>query len=172
MNCAWNEVLHVYRYSSRGQSITYWDCLTWDKLWRICKWTLPSHLFYTEGERKREERGGYPRDDSSDAFWSLVCLSVLLKIHVSVTSFMFALHFLRINIPRAVACHHTTEDTASLLACLLWLLIVFLLFDVFWYQNTQFLYIRFPCYSHLSSTSLVIGRPVCILFNENFDCRV
>jgi hypothetical protein len=50
-----------------------------------------------------------------------------LKILVSVTSFMFALHFLKINIPRAVACYRTTEATASLLACLLWLLMYLLL---------------------------------------------
>jgi hypothetical protein len=52
---------------------------------------------------------------------------VCLKIHVSVTSFMFAFQFLKIDIPRAVPCYRTTEDTPSLLACLLWLLISFLL---------------------------------------------
>jgi hypothetical protein len=84
-------------------------------------------------------------------------------------NFMFALQFLKIDIPRAVACHRAAEDTASLLACLLWLLILFLLLM---YSGTKIYSSLTPCvtfYSHPSSFYFVISRPLCVLLNDNFD---
>jgi len=65
---------------------------------------------------------------------------------------MFALQFLKINIPRVVACCRTAEDTVSVLACLLWLRFSFHSVGEIWYQISDALIFT----SHYVPTFLLI----------------